>query len=127
MEREENEKGVEGNEKGEIEEGVEQPGLEEEEICQCEDNPLQNSLQEDEFPKILANTGKYAQPLSPLELHIEEEPKEHSAQDKGAPEELPDKEVEEENYPIHDEGMIGEKSDTKEEQSIPNQTTLEEF
>lgn len=71
--------------------------------------------------------GEYTQPLSPLGLHIEEEPKEHSAQDKYAPEELHDKEVEEENHIVHDEGMTGEKSDTEEEQSILSQTTLEEF
>jgi len=71
--------------------------------------------------------GEYAQPLSPLGLHIEEEPKEHSAQDKNAPEEVHDEEVEEENHPVHDESMTGEKSDTEEEQYVPNQTTPEEF
>lgn len=71
--------------------------------------------------------GEYAQPLSQLGLQIEEESKEHFAQDKNAPKELHDEEVEEENHLVHDESMTREKSDTEEEQSIPNQTTPKEF
>lgn len=85
LEGEGNEKGMEGNEEGETEEETEQPGQEEEETKQREDSPLQNPLQEDELAKILANMGEYTQPLSLPELHVEEEPKEHSAQDKNAP------------------------------------------
>ena len=75
----ENEKELEGNEEEETKEETEQPGQEEVKIEQCEENPLQNPLQEDELAQILANMGEYAQPLSPLGLHIEEESKEHSA------------------------------------------------
>jgi len=67
--------------------------------------------------------GEYGQPLSPPDLHGEEEPKEHSAQDNNAPEELHDEEVENESQPVHDENMSGERSDTEEEQSAPSQTT----
>lgn len=79
--------------------------------------------------QILANMGEYAQPLSLLGLHIEEEPKEHSTQDKNVPEELRDEEEKEVNHSLHDEIMKGEKSDedTEEEQSVPSQIALEEF
>ena len=85
-------------------------------------------MQEDELAQILANIGEYAQPLSPLGLHIEEEPKEHSAQDKNAPEKLHNEEEKEENHSIHDVSMTGEKSDEdiEEEQSTPGQTTSQE-
>jgi len=127
LEGEENEKGSEGNEEVEMEEETEQPGQAEEEIEQHKESPLQNPLQGDELAQILANMGKYPQPLNPLGLHIEKEPKENSAQDKNAPGELCDEEEEEENHLVHDESMTGEKSDTEEEQSVPNQTTPEEF
>ena len=76
---------------------------------------------------ILANMGEYAQPVSLLGLHIEEEPKEHSAQDKNAPKELHDKEVEEENHLVHDESMTGEKSDedAEEEKYVSSQSAPE--
>jgi len=45
-------------------------------------------LRKDELAKILAIMGEYGQPSSPPDLHVEEEPKEHSAQDRNAPEEL---------------------------------------
>ena len=35
-----------------------------EETEQCEGNPFQNPLREDELTKILANMGEYAQPLT---------------------------------------------------------------
>ena len=60
--------------------------------------------------QIQANMGKYAQPLSPLDLRIEEEPKKHSAQDKNSSEELCDEEEEEENHSIHDQSISGEES-----------------
>lgn len=71
--------------------------------------------------------GEYGQPLSPLDLHAEEEPKEHSVQDKKALEELHDEELEKENQHVHDENMTRERSDAEQEQSIPNQTTPEEI
>ena len=129
MEGEENEKELEGNEEGETKEETEQPGYAEAETKQCEGSPLQNPLQEDELAQILANMGKYAQPLSPLGLHIEEEPKEHSAHEKNAPKELLDEEEKEENHSVHDESMTREKSDedTEEEQSVPSQMAPEEL
>lgn len=86
-------------------------------------------MQEDELAQILSNMGEYSQPLSLLDLHIEEEPKEHSTHDKNPSEELCDEEEEEENHFVHDESISGEKSDedTEEEQSVPSQTTPEEF
>jgi len=51
LEGEENEKGLEGNEEGETEEEVEQPGQEEVEREQHEYRPLKNPLQEDELAK----------------------------------------------------------------------------
>lgn len=93
------------------------------------ESPLQNPFQEDELAKILANIGEYAQPLSPLGLQIEEEPKEHSAQDKNAPEELHDEEENEENHYVHDVSMRGEENDEdiEGEQFSPSQTTPEEL
>ena len=85
---------MEENNEKETEEETEQSGKAEEEIEQCEESPLQNPLQEDEMVQILANMGKYAQPLSLLGLHSEEEPKEHFAQDKNTPEELCNEEEE---------------------------------
>ena len=101
LEGEENEKELGGNKEGEMGEETEQ----------CKEIPLQNPLQEDELAQILANMGKYAQPLSPLGLHTEEEPEEQSAQNKNTPEELSDEEEKEENHSIHDVSMTGEKSD----------------
>jgi len=49
LEGEENEKGLEGNEEGEMEEETEQPGQEEKETEQHKESPLQNPLQEDEL------------------------------------------------------------------------------
>ena len=86
---------------------------------------MQNPLREDELAKILANMGEYGLPSSPLDLHAEEEPKEHSAQDRNAPEDLHAKEVEEESQPVHDENVIGERSDAEQEQFVPSQTTPE--
>jgi len=117
---------MQGNEEGEMEEETEQ-SEQEEEIEQCEGSPLQNPLRKDELAKILANMGEYAQRLSPPDLHVEEEPKEHFAQDKNAPEELHDEEVEKESQPVHDESMTGEKSGIEEEQLVPSQTTPEEI
>lgn len=96
---------------------------------QHEESPLQKPLQEDELAKILANMGEYGQPLSPLGLQIEEEPKEHSGQDKNASEELCDEEENEENRSVHDVSMKSEENDEdiKGEQSAPNQTTPEEL
>jgi len=87
---------------------------------------LQNPLQEEKLAKILANMGKYGQPLSPLGLHIEEEPKGHSSQDKNEPEELCDGEENEEN---NSASMTGEENDEdiEGEKSAPSQTTLEEL
>jgi len=129
LEGEENETELEENEEGEAEEETEKSRQVEEETEQREEIPLQNPLQEDELDQILANMGKYAQPLSPLKLHIEEEPKEHSAHGKNASKELCDEEEEGENHSVHYESISREKSDEdkEEEQSVPSQTTLEEF
>lgn len=72
--------------------------------------------------------GEYTQPLSPLNLHTEEEPQEHSIRDKCAFEELCDEEEEEENHSSHDESASGEKNDEdeEEEQFVPSQNTPEE-
>lgn len=75
------------------------------------ESPFQNPLQEDELAQILANMGEHAQPLSPLGLQIEEEVKEHSSQDKNAPDELRDKEENEENHFVDDVSMRGEEND----------------
>lgn len=127
LEGEENEKEVGGNEEGETEEETEQPEQVEAETEQLEESPLQNPLQEDELAKILANMGKYGQPLSSLGLQIEEEPKEHPTQDKNAPEELCDDEENEENHYVHDVSMTREENDEdiEGEQSAPSQTTPE--
>ena len=79
--------------------------------------------------QIMANMGEYAQPLIPLNLHIEEELKEHSAHQKYASKELCDEEEEEENHSVHDESISREKSDedTEEEQFVPSQISPEEF
>lgn len=129
LEGEENEKEVGGNEEGETEEETEQPEQVEAETEQREESPLKNPLQEDELAKILANMGKYGQPLSPLGLQIEEEPKEHSAQDKNAPEELHDEEENEENHYVHEESMTAQENDEdiEREQSTSSQTTPEEL
>ena len=70
--------------------------------------------------------GEYGQPSSPPDLHAEEEPKEHSTQDRNAPEEL-HAEVEKEIQPIHGGSTMGERSDAEQEQSVPIQTTPEEI
>ena len=67
--------------------------------------------------------GKYGQSSSPSDLHVEEEPKEHSAQDGNSPEESHAKEAEEENLSVHDENMTG---DAEQGQFLPSQMTLEE-
>ena len=71
--------------------------------------------------------GEYGQPSSPPDLHAEEEPKEHSAQDRNSPEELHAEEVENESQPVHDGSMMRERSDAEQEQSVPSQTTPEEI
>lgn len=81
------------------------------ETGQREGSPPQNPLQEDKLAQILVNMGEYAQPLSPLGLHIEEEPKQQLAQEKTAPEELRDEEEKEEDQSVHDVSMTWEKSD----------------
>ena len=72
--------------------------------------------------------GEYTQPLSPLNLHTQEEPQEHSVHDKSASKELCDEEEEEENHSSHDESASGEKNDEdeEEEQFFPSQNTPEE-
>ena len=95
----------------------------EEETEQREGNPLQDPLREDELAKVLANMGEYDQSSSPSNLHVEEEPKEHSAQEGNAPEKSHAEELEEESQPVHDENMTG---DAEQEQSVPSQTTPEE-
>ena len=90
---------------------------------QQEGSPLQDPLGEDELAKVLANMGEYGQSSSPSDLHDEEEPKEHFAQEGNAPEESHAEEVEEESQHVHDENMTG---DAELEQSVPSQTTPEE-
>lgn len=88
---------------------------------------MQNPLQEDELAQILANMGEYTQPISPLNLHTDEELQEHSVHDKSASEELCDEEEEEENQSGHDGRVSEEKNDEdeEEEQFVPSQNTLE--